>query len=357
MSPAGRTTAAVREPPVATRRMQQDVGVDRPLSARVVAAVVLSLTGVLAACSDLERAAPEASRSAPAASTASVATQVPITPPSTPTPLPPASSRPQFDCGKPTVAVTELTFDMRAAADAERDTVYDEYRLQKLEFTLVNTSRHQIEVSDAYAVFIYPKRRADSSVEPVRAHRYPVTAIIGSTGHPRRLGGHASIDDNWSLAGSGVTISDAAAEPTARIEPVWNYIREDVESACVRTPARSLKIGQHPDEYGVPTVTGARRVSGGVLGTVKYCWTAGFSGPEAAVLDGTKLFALLADGTKVQSRDASDPVARAAGAGRGRVPVGDGTCRTTTIFFGTAGAVVAVAYPGSYGVPWRWRLA
>jgi hypothetical protein len=92
--------------------------------------------------------------------------------------------------------------------------------------------------------------------------------------------------------------------------------------------------------------------AGAVLADVKTC--VGTFGDS--ILDVSGLWAVTADGTRVNATGSENAQAKRAGAGRLKVPVAAGRCRTTTTAFLTREKVTFIQAPGDENVPWRWKL-
>jgi hypothetical protein len=191
--------------------------------------------------------------------------------------------------------------------------------------------------------------RADRNI--YWASPYELAAHVnGSSDPPQRLEQGESKEQVVNLMDENrIRTAGGGLKATASLD--WEFVDDQVDAICRLGPLRTMRVGAVRDDAPFLLLR-TRTRTGATLADVKLCVGTG----SDWVMDASPLWAVTTGGTRVNAAGSENPRAKAAGAGRLKVPVAAGGCRTVTVAFLTRETVAFIQAPGYKGPPWRWRL-
>lgn len=269
----------------------------------------------------------------------------PAAPPTTVAPL-------KVDCTGPTVTITKVVSNSEKVPDVARDMVFNSISPSTVAMTYTNHSANPIVVSYLTMRFVWRNvpnaDQAKDMVSPMDTN-VNVGPLEDPSADARVQPGASGRKTFVFPADANILTPSTALTVTATAH--WAFVSPAVEATCHLVPQQTMRVGASKD--GAPfSIVATRSRAGAVLADVKSCANATDGGD--AVLDASTLWAVTTTGAKVKAAGAENTQAKTAGAGRLKVPVANGSCRTTTVAFLTGEKVTYIAAPGEQNVPWRW---
>lgn len=327
--------------------------VARSSTLRFTTALTVVVFGVaVSACEPTASQRPAARAPSPSTTASPTPSLAPSPEPVVTTPAAPAPppAPPKVDCTPPTATVIEFRVTSRDVPDVAHDTVEIMYGAPSMTVRYTNRSVNAIDVDWVTGIVTWRTvPHVDRRIDWASPYKLD-THVNGSSAPPQRLEHGQSEEEVINLM-DGNPIRTAGGGLKAVATLGWEFVDDKVDAVCRLGPLRTMRVGAVRDDAPFQILR-TRRRTGATLADVKLCVGTG----SEWVMNVTPLWAVTVGGRRVNVSGSENPLAKAAGAGRLKVPVPAGGCRTITVAFLTKERVAFIQAPGYQGPPWRWRL-